>query len=76
MRRSRKKNKKEEEEKPKVHKDLEGFEVNINSLGEITSSIDKDKINEFLNKNLYDKKLKNKEAKKEGDIDDDDDDDE
>ncbi len=37
---------------------LKGFEISINSFGEIQSSIEVDKINEFLDKNLEDRKLK------------------
>ena len=47
--------------KSKVHKDLEGFEIKVNSLGEITSNYDIDQINKFLDKNVYDKKLTKKE---------------
>jgi len=47
-------------QKPKVHKELEGFDIRINSFGEITSSIDIDKINQFLNKNVDDKKLRDR----------------
>ncbi len=50
--------KKEDEEKPKVHKDLEGFDIKINSFGEIQMSYDIDKINAFLNDKVDDKKLK------------------
>lgn len=46
---------------PKVHKELEGFDIRINSFGEITSSFDMDKINAFLNRNVEDKKLKDRE---------------
>ncbi|RZS95003.1 hypothetical protein [Cecembia calidifontis] len=49
------------EETPKVHKDLEGFKMNIDSFGEISSTFPIDKINEFLNKNVDDKKLKDRE---------------
>lgn len=49
------------EETPKVHKDLEGFQMSINSFGEISSSFSIDKLNEFLNKNVEDKKLKDRE---------------
>ncbi len=42
---------------PKVHKDLEGFEVHIDRFGELKSNLDIQKINEFLNKNVEDKKL-------------------
>lgn len=49
------------EENPKVHKDLDGFHMNIDSFGEISSSFSIDKLNEFLNKNVEDKKLKDRE---------------
>ena len=49
------------QELPKVHKDLEGFEISINTFGEINRTIDIGKINEFLNKNMDDKKLRNRE---------------
>ena len=51
--------------KPQLHKDLEGFEVNINEFGEITSTMDIQKINEFLNKNVDDKKFKEREDEEE-----------
>ena len=54
-----KKHKKEEE--PRVHEELKGFKMEINSFGEISSSFSIDKINEFLNKNVEDKKLKDRE---------------
>ncbi|HYC87269.1 MAG TPA: hypothetical protein VEB86_18685 [Chryseosolibacter sp.] len=47
--------------KPKVHKDLQGFDVSIDSFGEIKSNMDIEKINEFLNKNVDDKKLAERE---------------
>lgn len=50
-----------EVEKPRVHKDLEGFDIQINSFGEITTSFDMDRVNEFLNKNVDDKKLRDRE---------------
>lgn len=43
--------------KPKVHKDLSGFDVTINQFGEIKANMNIEKINEFLDKNLDDKKL-------------------
>lgn len=52
------KNKDDKNEKPRVHKELEGFDISINSFGEIQTSFDIDKINDFLNKNVDDKKLK------------------
>ena len=53
------------EEKPKVNPELEGFDVNIDSFGEIKSTLDIDKINEFLNKNVDDKKLRDRDDLKE-----------
>lgn len=53
--------KKEKKTKPNVNPELEGFEVNINSFGEIKSSLKIDKLNEFLNKNVEDKKLKDRD---------------
>lgn len=47
--------------KPKVHKDLRGFEVSINQFGELQSNMNIEKINEFLNKNVEDKKLEDRE---------------
>jgi hypothetical protein len=46
---------------PRVHKDLQGFDIEIDRFGEIKTSFDIDKINEFLNKTMDDKKLKKKE---------------
>jgi hypothetical protein len=51
----------ESAEKPRVHKDLDGFDIRINSFGEITSTIDIDKINQFLNKHVDDKKLRSRD---------------
>lgn len=52
---------KRKDKKPKVHKDLEGFDIKINSSGEIESSFTIDQLNEFLNKEVVDKKLKDRE---------------
>jgi hypothetical protein len=53
--------KSKKDEKPKVHKDLQGFNMSIDSFGEISSSFPIDKLNDFLNKNVEDKKLKDRE---------------
>ncbi len=53
--------KKEKKKKPIVNPELEGFEVNINSFGEIKSSLKIDELNQFLNKNVEDKKLKDRD---------------
>lgn len=60
---SKKENKSEDKnsskkgEKPRVHKDLQGFEISINQFGEIKSNLNIESINEFLNENVDDKKL-------------------
>jgi len=43
--------------KPKVHKDLQGFDVTIDQFGEIKSNMNIEKLNAFLDKNVDDKKL-------------------
>lgn len=50
--------KKKKDKKPKVNKDLEGFDIKINESGEIESTLSIDEINEFLDKNVEDKKFK------------------
>jgi hypothetical protein len=57
--------KKIKKDKPKVDKELEGFEIKINTFGEIKTTFDLDKINEFLNKNVDDKKLRDRKDSKD-----------
>ena len=52
---------KKTEQKPKVNKALDGFDIRIDSFGEIKSTIKIDEINQFLNKNVDDKKLRDRE---------------
>ena len=47
--------------KPRVHKELQGFDISIDSFGEIKSNMNIEKINEFLNQNVDDKKLAERE---------------
>lgn len=49
--------------KPRVHKELNGFEVSIDQFGQLKSSMNIEKINSFLDKNVDDKKLLEKEEK-------------
>ena len=53
--------------KPDVHKDLDGLDIKINEFGEIITNYKIETINEFLNENVDDKKLKSAdtEAKSE-----------
>lgn len=45
----------------KVNPELEGLNITVNSLGEIHSTFEIDRINTFLNKNVEDKKLRSRE---------------
>ena len=60
MKRPKKKKKPDPNKKTSVNPELEGFDIRINPFGEIQSNYDIEAINEFLNKNLKDKKLGNK----------------
>jgi hypothetical protein len=51
--------------KPDVNKELEGLDININTLGEIQSTYDIDAINDFLNKHTKDKKLEKRKDNEE-----------
>ncbi len=59
--------KKKNTKKPKVHEELEGFNIKINSFGEVVSNIEIDKINEFLDENVEDKKLMDRDEKTDDD---------
>ena len=48
-------------QKPKVHDDLDGFELKVDAFGEIKSNMKIDDLNVFLNRNVEDKKLKDRE---------------
>lgn len=51
--------------KPRVHSQLDGFEVSINQFGELQSNMAIEKINKFLDENVDDKKLEDREEFKE-----------
>ena len=48
-------------EKAKVHKDLDGLDLSVDQFGEIKTNMSVDELNKFLNKNVEDKKLKDRE---------------
>ena len=58
---AKKKDKNPAEDKPKVNKELEGFDIKIDSFGELKSSMPIDEINKFLNRNVDDKKLRDRD---------------
>jgi hypothetical protein len=47
----------EEQKKPRVHKDLAGFEISVSPTGQVISTHTRDQLNTFLNKYVKDKKL-------------------
>jgi hypothetical protein len=47
----------------KVHPELGDLEVAVTEFGEIGGSLDIDKLNRFLNRNVEDKKLSDKQIK-------------
>jgi len=49
--------KKPQKGNPEVHDELKGFDIKINEFGEITSNVGVEKLNDFLNENVEDKKL-------------------
>ncbi|HXH19764.1 MAG TPA: hypothetical protein VNJ07_11850 [Chitinophagales bacterium] len=51
--------------KPQLHKELEGFEMSINEFGEIKTTMPIDKINEFLNRHVDDKKFRERSDREE-----------
>lgn len=55
------KSKPKKEKKPKVSSELSGFDIRVNSFGEIESSLDIDEINKFLNRKVDDKKLRDRD---------------
>ncbi|MBR9999862.1 MAG: hypothetical protein KFF73_12875 [Cyclobacteriaceae bacterium] len=60
----RKYHKKNKKDNLKVNPQLPGFDIEINSFGEIHSNYKIDEINEFLDRNLEDKKLKDQPKEK------------
>jgi hypothetical protein len=57
--------KKKEPKKAIVHPDLDGFNIEVDDFGKIKMNYDIGKLNEFLNKNVDDKKLRNREDEPE-----------
>jgi len=54
---TKKSNKPANKPKPRVHKDLQGLDITIDQFGEIKANMDIEKLNDFLDKNVDDKKL-------------------
>ncbi|MEP6646841.1 MAG: hypothetical protein ABJC12_07110 [Saprospiraceae bacterium] len=43
--------------RPSFHESLKGFDIKVNSFGEMESTFEIDKLNAFLNKEVPDKKM-------------------
>ena len=48
-------------ETPKVNPELDGFDIKIDTFGEIKTNYDIDKITKFLNRHVDDKKLRDRD---------------
>ena len=53
-----------EKKKPKVHQELDGLNIKIDSFGEMSSNMDIEKINKFLNDKVSDPKLEDRKKDK------------
>lgn len=51
--------------KPRVHTQLDGFEVSVDQFGELQSNMPIEKLNKFLDENVDDKKLDDRDEFKE-----------
>jgi len=47
--------------KPVVHEELKGFNIKINEFGEMETTVPVDRLNDFLNEKVVDKKLNSSE---------------
>ncbi len=56
---SKKNQPKSDTSKPKVHSELKNMDIRVNEMGEIVKEYNIEDINEFLDKNVKDKKLNN-----------------
>ena len=63
MSKNSKKGRKKAEKKPKINPKLEGFEVRVDNFGEVKTTMEIDKINAFLDEEVEDKKLVNRDEK-------------
>ena len=45
---------------PRVHPELDGFNITIDKFGQLKSNMTTEQLNEFLNKNVDDKKLRDR----------------
>jgi len=53
--------KKKKEELAETHPELKGLDIRVNEFGEIVSNVSVERLNDFLDKNVLDKKLDEEE---------------
>jgi hypothetical protein len=53
------------EKQPKVHDELKGFDIKINAFGELNSSMNIERLNQFLNEKVDDIKLRDRKQTKD-----------
>lgn len=51
--------------RPAFHERLKGFDIRVNTFGEMESTFEIDKLNDFLNREVADKKLEKPDATEE-----------
>lgn len=51
--------------RPSFHKGLKGFDIRVNTFGEMESTFEIDKLNAFLDKEVHDKKIDPPPSKKD-----------
>lgn len=51
------KKKKQKEDDPKIHGDLQGFNIHIDEFGQVHTTLSQEELNSFLNEKLDDKKF-------------------
>ena len=59
------KNKKNKKEQAEVHEELSGFDIRIDPFGKLESNISIDRLKEFLDGKINDKKIKDNHAGEE-----------
>ena len=57
------KKKVKKEEEAQVNAELKGLDIRVNEFGEIISNVSIEKLNDFLDRNVIDKKLEEKRKK-------------
>lgn len=51
----------------KVHKDIRGFDIQINQFGELKSNLNVEDLNRFLDRHVSDKKVRDQSPGTQGD---------